>query len=316
MVVDVVKRNATLTPTVRENVNGTAVVDILAIDDLTGKPVVNGTVELTLADGTKVTAITDENGIATFTGVNVPVGETVYDAKLIENPIYNEADTNVTIDNVPKAIIIGDWKLVRVNITVDNDTNDVVPSEPDTVKPVAKKVKVAPKVRSTNKYQQTAKNKKYNKNRRYNKNKNIKRPSWNKPGSGSHLPPMTKEQYILFITLYGEFLDGDMSFSDFMVVLKLNGIEIASTNAWDENGQIKLTYDDISEVPDSIEIQDNSGHYSDYNSNIEKDNAPSSSGEIDGDDIKVEQKSSSSSASKAPDSVSNTASESASAAEA
>ena len=319
LVVDVVKRNATLTPTVRENVNGTAVVDILAVDDLTGKPVVNGTIELTLADGTKVTAITDENGIATFTGVNVPVGETVYDAKLIENPIYNEAVTDVTIDNVPRMINIGNWTLIRVNVPVDNGTDDVVPSEPDTVKPVPRnKGKVAPRVRSVNKYQQrTSKYNRYNRYSRYTSRYN-KRPSWNRPSRGIPVPvpAMTKEQYILFITLYGELLEGDISFSDFMVVLKLNGIEIASTNAWDENGQITLTYDDISEVPDSIEIQDNSGHFSDYNSDIEKDNAPSSSGEIDSGDINVEQKSSSSSVSKASDSVSNTASESASAAEA
>ncbi|WP_461436109.1 MSCRAMM family protein, partial [Methanosphaera sp.] len=319
LVVDVVKRNATLTPTVRENVNGTAVVDILAVDDLTGKPVVNGTIELTLADGTKVTAITDENGIATFTGVNVPVGETVYDAKLIENPIYNKAVTDVTIDNVPRMINIGNWTLIRVNVPVDNGTDDVVPGEPDTVKPVPRnKGKVAPRVRSVNKYQQrTSKYNRYNRYSRYTSRYN-KRPSWNRPSRGIPVPvpAMTKEQYILFITLYGELLEGDISFSDFMVVLKLNGIEIASTNAWDENGQITLTYDDISEVPDSIEIQDNSGHFSDYNSDIEKDNAPSSSGEIDSGDINVEQKSSSSSASKASDSVSNTASESASAAEA
>ena len=319
MVVDVVKRNATLTPTVKDNTNGTAVVDILATDDLTGKPIVNGTIELTLANGTKVTAITDENGIATFVGVNVPVGETVFDAKLIENPIYNEADTNLTLDNVPKLIIIGEWKLVRVNVTVNNATDSNITHEQDTVKPVVKNNgKVVPKVKSLNKYQQkTAKYNKYNKNSK-RANRYNKRPSWNKPAKGTpiHVPAMTKEQYKLFINLYGEFLDGDMSFSDFIVVLKLNGIEIASTNSWDENGQITLTYDDINEVPDSIEIRDNSGHFSDYNDNIEKNNAPSSSGEIDKGDINVEQKASSHSASKASDSVSNTASESASAAEA
>ncbi len=58
-----------------------------------------------------------------------------------------------------------------------------------------------------------------------------------------------------------------------------------------------MAYDDLSEVPDSIEIQDNSGHFEDYNSNIEKNNAPSESGEIDSGDIEVESKAPSSSSS-------------------
>ena len=291
LVVDVVKRNATLTPTVVNKTTDNAVVEIAAIDELTGEPVVNATIELTLPDGTKVQAITDENGIATFPNVPLNRGLNDLNATLLENPVYNRADTNLSI-RVPLLIRIGNWTLVRVNVSAPADDTDdvdepVIPSKPQ----------FTPKVKqSYNNYPRYAKNNGYNKYNNYNRhsryNRYNKRPSWNRPGR--HYPPvpaMTKAQYILFIQLYAQFLEGDMSFSDFVAILKINGVEIDTTAAWDENGLITLVYDDLSEVPDSIEIQDNSGHYEDYSSNIDKNNAPSSSGEIDSGDIQVESKS-------------------------
>lgn len=123
-----------------------------------------------------------------------------------------------------------------------------------------------------------------------NKNKrNKKVPSWKKRGN-KHSPkvPLSKPQYRLLITLYQEFLEGDMSYSDFVAILKLNGIEIARVADWNENGELILDYDDLSEVPDTIELHDNSGHVKDFVQDIDKDQMASASGEIDGGDIEVE----------------------------
>ena len=126
---------------------------------------------------------------------------------------------------------------------------------------------------------------------------------------------MTKAQYRLFITLYAEFFEGDISFSDLVAILKLNGIEIDSTNAWDENGVIIIDYDNLEDVPDTIEIHDNSGHIKDSSYSIDKNNAPSSSGEIDSGNIEVESTSDSSSSSSSAPASTSSASESASTAE-
>ena len=132
---DVVKRNATLTPEVVNRTVGEAVVEITAVDELTGEPVVNGTIELTLPDGTVLTAVTDENGVARFDNVSVPVGVNDFDAKLIENPIYNEADTELTINTEPTEIepevinpVVGETEIEIV--LKDPVTGDVLANKP------------------------------------------------------------------------------------------------------------------------------------------------------------------------------------------
>ena len=288
--VDVVKRNATLTPTVQDQTGANATVVIEARDATTGNIITSGVIELTLPDGTKVTVPLNEEGKAVFENVQLPYGITDLNAILIESPVYNQADANVSIENnEPRVIIIGNWKLIRVNVTVNNSTNNT--GNNDVVKPVNMvKKQFASKVNKVNKHQ--SRYSRYHKYNKHNRHSNrYESPSWRKSGNNRiPIPNITKAQYILLITLYGDYLEGDMSFSDLVAVLKLNGIEIASTNEWDENGVISLTYDDLSEVPDSIEIHDESGHVQDYSSNIDKNSQPSSSGEIDGDDIQVESK--------------------------
>lgn len=174
-----------------------------------------------------------------------------------------------------------------LNDTPDNATVD----HNDT-----KNTKVAPKVLNKyprNKYSNTYRNvksngyNKYYRNSRYNKYSNHK-ISPRRPGYHVPVLPLTKEKYILLITLYSEYFSGDMSFSDFVAILKLNGIEIATLNNWDENGEITIEFDNLDEVPDTIEIHDNSNNVQDYTQNINKDNVAGSSGEIDGGDIEVE----------------------------
>jgi len=59
---------------------------------------------------------------------------------------------------------------------------------------------------------------------------------------------MSKLQYRLFIVLYADVIEGDMSFADSVAILKLNGIEIATLNSWNENGEIIIDYDNLEEV--------------------------------------------------------------------
>ena len=271
--INVVKRNATLTPTVVNNTNGVADVVIKAVDTRTGKLITSGVIEVVLADGTKVSSPLTEEGTATFTEILVPVGTTDFNATLIENPVYNRADTSFPIDNQVRIIKIGVWKLVCFNKTPENNT--ITPKKPQ----------VKPDVKNIHKYQ--AKHKKYakyDKHHRYNKHS-----GWcQHPRRFVPVNVLSKLQYRLFITLYADFLEGDMDFSDFVAILKLNGIEIARVSNWDENGEIILDYNDLSEVPDTIELHDNSENVQDYVQNIDKNKQPSSSGEIDSGDIEVE----------------------------
>ncbi|MEE1117384.1 MAG: hypothetical protein VZQ62_04550 [Methanosphaera sp.] len=95
-------------------------------------------------------------------------------------------------------------------------------------------------------------------------------------------------------------MEGDMSFADFVAILKLNGIEIATLNSWNENGEIIIDYDNLEEVPDSIEIVDNGGHLEDYSQSINKNNAPDNEGVIDSGDVEVKSKASNTESSNAP----------------
>ena len=288
MVVDVVKRNATLNPEVVNRTPGKAVIEVTATDNLTGKPVINGTIELTLADGTKVSAITDENGVARFENVTVPKGGYNYNATLLENPIYNEAEGNVSVSpiKIKITIKIGSWKLVCVVEEQENGTDykDVIDRYvPKYTAQKAVKAYSAPKYQS--RYQS-----RYNVPNKYNKYSPRKyRSTWNK--ARPHIVPvnrLSKEKYQLYIYLYSEYFNGTLSYSDFVAILEANGIEITTSNAWDEDGMMVFEYDSIDDVPDSFEIHDNSGHASDFSQNIDKSKANGQSGVIDNGDIEVE----------------------------
>ena len=297
LTVDVVKRNATLTPTI-ENINGNATVTIEAVDSRTDNPITEGLIELNLPDGTKVTEPLNENGTAIFENIQVPKGISDINATLLENPVYNKADTNLTIDNPVIIIKIGTWKLIIPNGTDNNATIDdnVTDNTPVTPKVSNKypNAKYSNNNRNSqyNKYNRNSEYGKYdaynNYRNRYNRYNNYRTSSRPSGGNTIIIPPLTKEKYLILITLFSEYFDEDMSFSDFVAILKLNGIEIATVSNWDENGEMVLEFDNFDEVPDTIELHDNSNNVKDYSQNIDKNNAASSSGEIDGGDIEVE----------------------------
>ena len=78
-----------------------------------------------------------------------------------------------------------------------------------------------------------------------------------------------------------------MSFSDFIAILRENGIQIDESNAWNSNGTLIFDYDVLEDVPDSIELHDNGGHVEDSSDRVEKYNPRSDSGVIDSGEIEV-----------------------------
>ena len=80
-----------------------------------------------------------------------------------------------------------------------------------------------------------------------------------------------------------------MTFSDFIILLKENGIQIDESNNWDSDGTLEFEYDDIKEVPDSMELSDSNNHFEDSGDNIEKDKPASDSGVIDSGEVEVEE---------------------------
>lgn len=121
-------------------------------------------------------------------------------------------------------------------------------------------------------------------------NKNKKSISWDR-NQRKHFKSYseTEQKHILFIKLYNEFLFGNMTFEDFVAILKENGIKLEESNNWDSNGTLEFDYDKIEDVPDSIELSDNSDHFEDSSDKIDKDKLVSDSGEIDSGEVEVEE---------------------------
>ena len=283
--------------TVLNNTVGNVTVRINVTDTINNEAIKNGSVEL-YVNGTLIGKGEIVDGIVDVVTDITEVG--IYDITIKfmgDNTYLDSEDLLEDVEVIslePRIITIGYWKLVCFNVTPEDDTdNDTVPSNNNKVAPKNNMPKYT--VKYSNNYQRsTAKQQTYHNQYRYNK-----KYSRTKPSRNTIIPPMSKVQYRLYIVLLKEYLEGDISFEDFVVILKLNGIEIATLNDWNENGEIIIDYDNLEDVPDTIEILDNSGQLEDYSQSINKNNAPSSSGEIDSGDIEVQSKSSNAGSSNA-----------------
>ena len=96
----------------------------------------------------------------------------------------------------------------------------------------------------------------------------------------SFLRKIRREHYRLFIYLFKEYFYGNMTYSDFIVILQQNDIQINESNLWNREGTLIFDYDTLEEVPDFIELHDNGGHIRDSNDRVEKYNPRSNSGVI------------------------------------
>ena len=121
-------------------------------------------------------------------------------------------------------------------------------------------------------------------------NKNKKSSSWDKnqrKHSGRYFE--SGQEFKLFIFLYNQFFFGNMTYEDFVAILKENGIKLEESNNWDSNGTLEFDYDKIEDVPDSIELSDKGNHFEDSSDKIDKDKPASDSGEIDSGEVEVEE---------------------------
>ena len=177
---------------------------------------------------------------------------------------------NFVITNIHRPKLVWTWRLVEI-IEEDKPNNDT----DDTDKPVDKKPgKVVPKeTRYNNKYWRntgvkssynrysTSRYNRYNRYSRYNKAYN--------PGN-KHYPShrISKHLYRLYIQLYNEYLEGKISFADFIVLLEKEGMDPQILH-FNEDGTITIDYENIEDVPDKITVE------------YKNDDIPSTSDNID-----------------------------------
>ncbi|RAP53398.1 MAG: hypothetical protein BZ138_01120, partial [Methanosphaera sp. rholeuAM270] len=123
--VTVHKNDAKIKATIKNNKVDNTTIQVKVTDKNTGKAIRNATTVLTLENGTKVQAKTNNKGIATF-NVKVPEGINNLNITVIETPYYNEArsnvkvnaqkeDVNLTVDEVRG--IVGDKIVIRAHVT-------------------------------------------------------------------------------------------------------------------------------------------------------------------------------------------------------
>ena len=203
------------------------------------------------------------------------VNITYYHYKIEENGNYSFTVTN-TLNKVH--VFKWSWKLIGEKVTPKESKAPKVPKVPNVKLP--KKGKLLCNGKSIGKYQS---NKTIpNKNKKsFSHNRNQQKPS------DIHFDP--RQKFRLFIYLYNQFFFGNMTYEDFVAVLKENGIKLDESNNWDSNGTLEFDYDNIEDVPDSIELSDNSDHFEDSSDKIDKDKPVSDSGVIDSGDVEVEE---------------------------
>ena len=203
------------------------------------------------------------------------VNITYYHYKIEENGNYSFTVTN-TLNKVH--VFKWSWKLIGEKVTPKESKAPKVPKVPNVKLP--KKGKLLCNGKSIGKYQS---NKTIpNKNKKsVSHNRNQQKPS------DIHFDP--RQKFRLFIYLYNQFFFGNMTYEDFVAVLKENGIKLDESNNWDSNGTLEFDYDNIEDVPDSIELSDNSDHFEDSSDKIDKDKPVSDSGVIDSGDVEVEE---------------------------
>ena len=203
------------------------------------------------------------------------VNITYYHYKIEENGNYSFTVTN-TLNKVH--VFKWSWKLIGEKVIPKESKAPKVPKVPNGKLP--KKGKLLGNGKSIGKYQ--SKKAIPNKNKKsFSHNRNQQKPS------DIHFEP--RQKFRLFIYLYNQFFFGNMTYEDFVAVLKENGIKLDESNNWDSNGTLEFDYDNIEDVPDSIELSDNSDHFEDSSDKIDKDKPVSDSGVIDSGDVEVEE---------------------------
>jgi hypothetical protein len=206
------------------------------------------------------------------------VNITYYHYKIEENGNYSFTVTN-TLNKVH--VFKWSWKLIAEKVKSEGSKVPNVPKVPEVSKgKLPDKGKLLGNGKSIGKYQ----------SKKTVSNKNKKSVSHNRnQGKPSDNYVEYKQKFRLFIYLYNQYFFGNMTYEDFVAALKENGIKLDESNNWDSNGTLEFDYDQIEDVPDSIELSDNSDHFEDSSDKIDKDKPVSDSGVIDSGDVEVEE---------------------------
>ena len=206
------------------------------------------------------------------------VNITYYHYKIEENGNYSFTVTN-TLNKVH--VLKWSWKLIAEKVKSEGSKVPNVPKVPEVSKgKLPDKGKLLGNGKSIGKYQ----------SKKTVSNKNKKSVSHNRnQGKPSDNYVEYKQKFRLFIYLYNQYFFGNMTYEDFVAALKENGIKLDESNNWDSNGTLEFDYDQIEDVPDSIELSDNSDHFEDSSDKIDKDKPVSDSGVIDSGDVEVEE---------------------------
>ena len=225
-----------------------------------------------------------ENGILinyTVDEVIIPEG---YNKTLING------DYNFTIINphrpTPK-IFKWAWKLIHdyweeeATINDLDNITDKTPTNNKIIKQSESNIKTSSNIIKNRNYRTNNYYKSYNKhNNRYSNNyhRNTK-----------HYQKLSGYHYRLFIYLYEQYLNGSMSYEDFIALLEQEGIHVPEENMnWNDNGVITIDYDDIDDVPDSITMHNPKSEVPDSFSKVDKSRTPDSNGLIDSGEVEVE----------------------------
>ena len=206
------------------------------------------------------------------------VNITYYHYKIEENGNYSFTVTN-TLNKVH--VFKWSWKLIAEKVKSEGSKVPNVPKVPEVSKgKLPDKGKLLGNGKSIGKYQ----------SKKTVSNKNKKSVSHNRnQGKPSDNYVEYKQKFRLFIYLYNQYFFGNMTYEDFVAALKENGIKLDESNNWDSNGTLEFDYDQIEDVPDSIELSDNSDHFEDSSDKIDKNKPVSDSGVIDSGDVEVEE---------------------------
>ena len=134
--VEIVGRDATITPTVTNNTFANTSVVVNLVDTVTGEPISNADIIVTLPDGTNITTVTDNEG-AVEISVDLPVGDSNITVTYPGDDTYNAINTSILItvdsrDSTTNAIVsdnVAGDVMVKVEVT-DAVTGMPVPNGP------------------------------------------------------------------------------------------------------------------------------------------------------------------------------------------
>ena len=102
----------------------------------------------------------------------------------------------------------------------------------------------------------------------------------------NHNYPVNTYKYRLYVSLYKEYMSGNITYDDFVAILEANNIKVTRDD-WDDNGVISIEYDDMDDVPDTVTLHNKKGNIPDSKVKIDKTKTKNNK-VVDSKEVKVE----------------------------